>query len=191
MSTKTQHMLHLHIELEHLNLPVCRDILIDPNANLEDLHYAIQAIFGWEDYQQHEFQINGKHYGYIDPEGDGDEKWLNEANIAITDVLQNKDDSIEYTYDFADHWHHKITLVDISDAQSDNYVECIDGKNACPPEDAGGVAGYEHLLNVLRSPNHFEHDEVSEWFGKDFSPNRFSIAEANTSLQDSFSYEDE
>lgn len=191
MSTKTQNMLHLRVELEHLNLPVWRDIIIDPSATLEDLHYAIQAIFGWEDYQQHEFQKDGKRYGYIDPEGDGDEEWQNEANIAITDVLANKEESIEYTYDFADHWHHKVTLMGFTEPKSDAYVECIDGKNACPPEDAGGVAGYEHLLNVLRSPNHFEHEEVKEWFGEGFSPNRFSVAEANASLQDSFTYEDE
>lgn len=151
MSTKTQNMLHLRVELEHLNLPVWRDIIIDPSATLEDLHYAIQAIFGWEDYQQHEFQKDGKRYGYIDPEGDGDEEWQNEANIAITDLLANKEDSIEYTYDFADHWHHKVTLMGFKEPKPDVYVECIDGKNACPPEDAGGVAGYEHLLNVLRS----------------------------------------
>ena len=191
MSTTTQNMLHLHIELEHLNLPVWRDILIDPSATLEDLHYAIQAIFGWEDYQQHEFQHDGKRYGYIDPDGDYDEEWINEAETAITDLLKKADDSIEYTYDFADHWHHKITFIADSKADNETFVQCIDGKNACPPEDAGGVAGYEHLLNVLRSPNHFEHEEVKEWFGEGFSPNRFSVTEANARLQESFTYEDD
>ena len=32
------------------------------------------------------------------------------------------------------------------------YPVCIDGARACPPEDCGGIYGYENVLTVLSDP---------------------------------------
>ncbi len=37
------------------------------------------------------------------------------------------------------------------------------GKRACPPEDCGGVWGYENLLEILRDPKHEEYEGMVEW----------------------------
>lgn len=68
-----------------------------------------------------------------------------------------------YIYDFGDDWTHKITLEEITDAKA-LKASCIDGKGACPPEDCGGVWGYEDLKAVFEeSPESDEANELREW----------------------------
>ena len=60
---------------------------------------------------------------------------------------------------------------------------CIDGANACPPEDCGGAGGYEDLRRVLADPSHDEHDELLGWIGGPFDPHGFDLALTNARLQ--------
>lgn len=54
---------------------------------------------------------------------------------------------------------------------------------ACPPEDSGGVPGYERLLEALRDPDHEEHDDVRRWVGRRFNPETFDLAAVNRKLR--------
>lgn len=60
---------------------------------------------------------------------------------------------------------------------------CLDGANACPPEDVGGSWGYEHLLAVLDDPSHEEHEHLNEWVGGPFDPAELDLALVNARLQ--------
>ncbi len=66
------------------------------------------------------------------------------------------------------------------------YPICLTGKGACPPEDCGGVWGYEHRREVLADPAHEEHEDMIEWLGLDsaseFDPARFDLDEVNGEL---------
>jgi Plasmid pRiA4b ORF-3-like protein len=59
---------------------------------------------------------------------------------------------------------------------------CLGGRNACPPEDCGGVFGYLNLLESLTDPNHPNHNEAREWVDVDFDPKRFDVATVNNLL---------
>jgi hypothetical protein len=48
----------------------------------------------------------------------------------------------------------------------------LDGGGACPPEDIGGAAGYQHLLAALADPASPDHDDAIETLGPDFDPAR-------------------
>ena len=50
------------------------------------------------------------------------------------------------------------------------------GARACPPEDCGGVDGYELLLRVIGDSNHEQHAELLEWVGGSFDPEAFDPA---------------
>ena len=63
-----------------------------------------------------------------------------------------------------------------------NYPRCIKGKRACPPEDVGGVWGYDDFLAAIQDPDHPEHEDMLEWWGDKFDPNWFDLEEVNEVL---------
>jgi hypothetical protein len=81
-------------------------------------------------------------------------------------ILLDVGDKIGYTYDFGDDWEHDIALEKIlpADAVVTGSV-CTAGKGACPPEDCGGILGYQELKAVLADPDAEEHDTMLEWLG--------------------------
>jgi Plasmid pRiA4b ORF-3-like protein len=59
---------------------------------------------------------------------------------------------------------------------------CTGGKRACPPEDCGGIWGYEEMLETLNSVGE-EKVELIEWLGEDFDPEVFEIDRVNWRLK--------
>jgi len=60
-----------------------------------------------------------------------------------------------------------------------DYPICIAGKRACPPEDCGGIGGYENLLEIISDPDHEEYEEMMEWLGGEFDPEHFDAKEVS------------
>ena len=46
----------------------------------------------------------------------------------------------------------------------------MDGARRCPPEDVGGVIGYDEFLEAVRKPRHPEHRRMLEWYGGPYDP---------------------
>ena len=63
------------------------------------------------------------------------------------------------------------------------YPICLKGKRACPPEDVGGVWGYENFLKAIHDPEHEEHEDYLNWIGGEFDPEAFDLDEVNDRLQ--------
>jgi hypothetical protein len=62
------------------------------------------------------------------------------------------------------------------------YPVCVEGARACPPEDVGGVWGYEEFLEAIADPEHEDHDELQEWAGGSFDPEAFDPAAATGAM---------
>lgn len=77
-----------------------------------------------------------------------------------------------YVYDFGDQWTHTVTVEEIRPGGVDNTFIVHGGEGACPPEDTGGVARYQYLLDALADPSSPDHDEAVDWLGADFQPAR-------------------
>ena len=94
--------------------------------------------------------------------------------MPITRHFTRPGTTVQYEYDFGDGWEHELTLEAILPRQAgQKYPLCAGGARACPPEDCGGVYGYENLLTVIQDPIHDEYESMLEWLGGRFDPDRF------------------
>jgi len=138
---------------------------------------------GWTNSHLHQFNIEGKKYrgeGMYDPVEDPEV--LDESEYRLNKLI-GENSIFDYEYDFGDCWEHEIRVEKVIPAEEGvSYPLCLYGERACPPEDCGGTWGYEELLNVLNDPEHEDHEQYSEWAGKDFDPEKFDIAETNRVL---------
>jgi hypothetical protein len=139
---------------------------------------------GWLDYHLHEFEIVNPSTGLKDNIGIPvpDEAFGREVlpgwKQRIADYFSMNNRLADYVYDFGDSWEHKIQLEKILPREKGvKYPICVKGKRACPPEDCGGIWGYEELLEIIKDPNHEEHEEMLEWLGGEFDSEHFDVEE--------------
>src|ERR1035437_10391333 len=108
---------------------------------------------------------------------------VDENRPTLNSLLRSSVVRFAYTYDFGDNWEHTIAFEKSEPAvEGQSYPVCIAGKRNCPPEDCGGVWGYEELLAILADPAHPEHAEQIDWTGEEFDPDEFDRQLANTVL---------
>lgn len=170
-----KNILQLKVRLLEIKPLIWRRILIEATAGLDDLHRAIQLSMGWENYHLYSFTYGGEHFDF-----DGDD----EPSIKLSTLGLQKGDEIFYEYDFGDCWKHKIRVEKLLDKEAGLfYPRCIDGKRSCPPEDSGGPWGYEDKLEILHDKAHPDYEEVAEWMGGNFDPERFDIKKANNRME--------
>jgi hypothetical protein len=55
------------------------------------------------------------------------------------------------------------------------FATCVAGARARPPEDVGGVSGYENFLTIMADPNDQEYAETKRWCGGHFDPEWFDL----------------
>jgi len=157
--------------------PIWRRFDIDSAATLGELHDAIQASMGWYNSHLHQFTAGG--VDYSDPLMELDDV-LDEHTVRLADVAPAKGSKLRYQYDFGDDWLHEITVEAVREPDpATRYPVCIAGKLAGPPEDCGGVWGYDALLDTLADPESPDHDELMEWIGGAWDAEAFDIAAAN------------
>lgn len=88
-----------------------------------------------------------------------------------------------YAYDFGDDWQHLITVEESASADSPVVLLCIEGANACPPEDVGGPPGFMNFVEAMSDPKHEGHADMMRWHGKRFVPKRFDRDGVNRRLR--------
>jgi hypothetical protein len=89
-----------------------------------------------------------------------------------------------YEYDFGDFWEHDILIEKILPPDPKQKLPvCIKGKRACPPEDVGGVWGYDTFLEAIKDPQHPEHEMYTEWIDGEFDPEAFDLDAINSALR--------
>ena len=162
---------------------VWRRIQVPEPYSFWDLHVAIQDAMGWLDSHLHEFAVVDPasgltmRIGIPNPDEPGQRSVLAGWDVPVTDYLADGGLPALYTYDFGDDWHHAVFYEGTSPAEaSTKYPRCVTGAGACPPEDSGGPHRYAELVAVLADPTHPEYNEMREWAGSDFDPDRFDPA---------------
>ena len=160
-SYRSRSIYQIHIQLEEIEPAIWRRISVPGKISLTRLHRLLQLAMGWENYHLHLFTIGGVQYGEPDPEyADEGIQIKHDRHTSVRDVLRTEGMRFRYDYDFGDNWRHDVLVerIELLDAEDWVAPRCLDGRRACPPEDCGGVSGYDELLEALRDPHHFDHE---------------------------------
>jgi hypothetical protein len=171
----------LLITVEDIDPPIWRRLLVPGSIRLSKLHLMIQAAFGWWNYHLHDFVIEGARYGTQTDDYPEDE--LDEKIVTLVEVLQGVR-HFSYEYDFGDSWDHDLVVEKFWRKPFGlKFGVCVDGQNACPPEDVGGPPGYARFLEAVSDGEDEEHERYLTWVGGSFDPSEFDLALANARLQ--------
>ncbi|MEK7384543.1 MAG: plasmid pRiA4b ORF-3 family protein, partial [Elusimicrobiota bacterium] len=170
----------IKITLVGLEPAVWRRVLVPGDVNLAGLHWVIQYVMGWSNSHLHMFHVGETRYAPRTPDWDDVE---DEHKVILRDIAPDAGFKFFYEYDMGDSWQHRIAVEAVAPATSGfQGPECLAGAGACPPEDCGGIGGYEDFLAAIRDPKHEQHDEMVEWVGEDFDPEAFDLAQVNKAL---------
>ena len=184
----TKHVFVLKVALMDIRPPIWRRIQVPGDFTLEDLHNTIQNAMGWDGYHAHSFIIDGAYYSPpAEEDGIFGTEDRNEEDHTLDGLELKERGKFRYIYDFGDSWTHQITVEKVLSlrglsGEDKTSSRCLAGKRACPPEDCGGVPGYEEILEAVKSPFKKRYRERLDWLG-DFDPEYFDIDAANRRLR--------
>jgi hypothetical protein len=172
------------ITLLGIEPPIWRRIQVQ-DCTLDKLHEHIQAAMGWTNSHLHIFDIKGKSYG--DPDLLEDEfEYTDSTTTMLSDILPKtrKRLAIKYSYDFGDSWQHEVLFEGCPPVERNaKYPVCLEGERACPPEDVGGICGYQEFLAAIADTKHEQHRDLLRWCGGRFSPEQFDAEQATRAMR--------
>jgi hypothetical protein len=105
---------------------------------------------------------------------------IDESKTPIAKVFKAEGDSMTYVYDFGGDWRHEVVLekiIPVNDAVK--TPTCFAGERRCPPEDVGGVSGYQEFLEFIFNPAHEEYEHLVGWAGGPFRAEEFNAKAVN------------
>lgn len=177
--------------------PVWRRITVPTNLTFRQFHQAIQLALGWEDDHLYEFKESETSDNFCIAElvpdfalfggNDQDTELSHDAaKTKLTRFFKQAGQTMVYIYDFGDCWVHQITLEAIL-RETQKEPICLAGKGACPPNDCGGVMGYEEMKNLFKNePQGEEANSFRDWLLLDeneiWDPEAFDIEATNGDL---------
>jgi hypothetical protein len=177
-----QRIYQLRIVLKDITPEIWRRIQVK-YCTLSRLHEHIQLCMGWENYHLYSFQIGAVEYADLDLV---EEFYGQDAReIRLSEVVPKDGHRCQflYVYDFGDDWRHEVLFEGCMTADPNRpYPVCLEGERACPPEDVGGVGGFEEYLAALSNPHHDEHESFLQWRGH-FDPEEFSTGAVMKRMQ--------
>jgi hypothetical protein len=167
----------LRIELEEIRPVIWRQVVVPGNLSLARLHLVIQDAMGWENCHLHVFEVGERAFGPVGDEAFGSDV-EDEKRVTLEKLLAAKD-RFRYVYDMGDDWGHAIVVEKVTEAEETIAPRCVAGARACPPEDCGGVWGYQDLLEALVRPRTERQRELREWVGDEWTPEAFDVRAAD------------
>ncbi len=182
----------VRIDLDGAQPPIWRRLVLDGGLSLAQLHGVLQVAMGWTDCHLHQFRMGPMESVHRTApfvtdlaEAEGDEG-THERDVRLDEVVAEPGHVLVYEYDLGDGWDHTLRVESVAPRDGDApAARCLEGERACPPEDAGGVHGYEEML-ALRAPGaattQWDRHRLS-WLGDDFDPEAFDVEVVDAVVQ--------
>jgi hypothetical protein len=182
---KTGEVYQLRIDLRGSSNPkVWRRIVVPATIKLSLLHVVLLRAMGWGGGHMHEFTFAQGSYTSVEPGLDLPFDVQDENRVSLRNTLEG---SVTFTwiYDYGDNWQHKVKVerADVMGFALEHPM-CITGQGACPPDDVGGVPGFENFVQAMTDPAHPEHEELASWHGGPFDPAAFSATDVQERLDE-------
>ena len=173
-------VLQLRVDLRGSKPPIWRRLQVPGDIALRELHTVLQVAFGWHSTHLYAFDTAYGQFGVAGPELG----LRSDTKVTLEQVAAGPGTKLTYTYDFGDDWEHMVTVEGtVPRADASIYPRCVGGRRKAPPEDCGGIWGYQELLAILDNPAHEEHEDRLEWLGIDrpdqHDPAHFDTDEVN------------
>jgi len=166
-----------------------RFLLRAESTTFLDLHEAIQDACGWKNYHLFLFMQPGSGPRRLPIAGipNGEDRAIygsrvpDAPKVPLTSFFsEDKSVQCRYLYDYGDHWFHEVNLLGEKEVSEVFQRRLVDGKRAFPPEDCGGITGYERFLKVVNNAKDPEGEDIEHlwgWLGN-WNPERFILEEA-------------
>jgi hypothetical protein len=201
-------LLTVRLSLDDTDPEVWRRLTIPGELDLGRVHDALQEAMGWTNSHLHRFYLGDPYDSpYFVTEYDleeGEEGTL-ESDARLDQVLREPEDTLTYEYDFGDGWTHTVLLESVAPMPSSATsaartaaaasaaaypLVCLAGERACPPEDVGGIPGYEEVADWVRDGEDPAVDlasgltpaEMRDWLPAAWHPDHFDLDEVNAAL---------
>lgn len=127
---------------------VHRTIAVRSDQTLVDVHYALQAAFGWDDDRLYSFWLDGDFWSgaggeYTHPWHAAEPNPLGpfatgpppeSAEIRLDRLELVKGQRIAYVFDFGDEWRVRLTLRQIADDDGQSYPRLLESVGDAPPQ---------------------------------------------------------
>ena len=171
-----------HISIDEIEPSIWRRLVVGSKTNLFELHNYIQIIFGWKNYHLYRFEKGGVEFG--DPRLWQNDPIIDVRKITLEMLLKEEGNSLKYLYYLGDFWMHTIRLEKVERDENRLFRKpvCLEGDNAAPPEDVGGVDGFKEFCQAIADPDHPQFKEYRQWAGRNYNPKMFDLKKANKGL---------
>ena len=177
----------LRITLVGSSPRVWREIAVPSNIKLTSLAHVIVLAMGWEESHLSMFKKWRKEYHvYMDGADMYDYPIENASDYALCDLLA-AGEKMTFIYDFGDTWRHTVKVLECVEygKEEKQHIRLLDGKNACPPNDVGGIGGYKEMLKVIKEdPDSEEAREYYTWLGSKWNEKFFPTIDTAIALNE-------
>ena len=187
------------IQLEDTD--IYRVVLVPADINMLQFHLICQEAMGWM--MEHLFSfmdIKGRNAKIKAGLPEFEESFSFDTapqeekadRVKLSDFYKiTEGKSFWYWYDFGDDWWHQITFQQPTQKEIEVFRGtplCLEGAKACPPENIGGLPGYEHFLYIIANDIQPDKDDLMDFYGfmegDEFDSDFFEIEFINEELSE-------
>jgi len=191
----------VRVDLLHVKPPIWRRLVLPGDLTLERVHLVLNEAMGWTNSHLHRIRTGSDPYSpcFITEfdRDEGDEGIL-EDDVRLDQVFAEAGDALWYDYDFGDGWEH-VVKVEAVLLDPPAGVEIVTGRRACPPEDVGGIWGYDTVAQWVESryddallPEQFENARHGrDWLPRGWDPATFDLESTRIAIRDVLDVADE
>jgi hypothetical protein len=157
----------LKVSVVGITPTIWRTVQLPLSLTLAKTHQVLQRLLGWTDSHLYMFVVGQLRFGPRLGHDFDAPATIDDKKVRLAELDLRKGAKLKYKYDFGDSWEVSLTVAKLLD-ETPTAPTCLAGERAGPPDDCGGIWGYDELIAAIADPNHPDHADRKEWVGYDF-----------------------